>query len=193
MAMIGVNRLKVGVNFVDSDGVPYRVLKYDFAKIGRGKANIKVKARNLKTGSIVIKSYLSGNMVERLDLSKREMSYLYKDKEKLYFMDMQTFQQQEIDILVVGNDVDYLVEGEMCWVVSWQKAGEEVVLGVELPASVVMEVVETGSAERGNSATNVLKPAKLASGLVVQVPMFVGVGDKLKINTSSGEYVSRVS
>jgi len=194
MAMIGVNQLKVGVSFVDDDGAPYKILKYDFAKIGRGKANIKVKARNLETGAIVVKSYLSGNKVERMDVSKKELQFLYKDQDNLYFMDPNTFEQQEIDKEIVGRDIHYLVEGEMNWVVSWQKGdGGEIILGVELPASIVMEVVETGSAEKGNSATNVLKPAKLSSGLTISVPMFVKTGDKVKINTSSGEYVGRLN
>lgn len=188
MAKIGVNKLKVGVSFVE-EGQPFKVLKYDFSKMGRGSANIKVKAKNLDTGSIVTKSYLSGHMVEELELTKKQLQYLYADGENLYFMDPVSFEQTEISKELVGDDALYLIEGEKAWVLFW----DERVLGVEVPASVIMRIKETGSAEKGNSATNVLKKAEMESGLQVLVPMFVKSGDRIKINTATGEYVSRAN
>src|SRR5687767_13041813 len=111
MAVIDVNKLKVGVTFLD-EGQLFRVLKYDFSKMGRGSANIKVKAKNLITGSIVTKSYLSGNRVEQATLEKKEMQYLYSDSVKSYFMDPRTFEQVEVELELLGDDVKYLVEGE---------------------------------------------------------------------------------
>lgn len=186
--MINVNKLKEGVTFLE-DKQLFRVLKYSFSKMGRGKANIKVKARNLDTGAIVTKSFLSGNSVEQVVLDKQQLQYLYTDGETLYFMNPVNFEQDEIEKDILGDDLNYLVEGEKVWVLFW----EDRVLGVELPASVVLEVVETGPGEKGNSATNVLKPAKMGSGLVVQVPAFIKNGDKLKVNTQTGEYVNRVN
>ena len=186
--MINVNKLKEGVAFLDNNQ-PFKVLKYSFAKMGRGKANIKVKAKNLITGAIVTKSFLSGNSVEEAGLDKKQLQYLYADGETLYFMDPVNFEQYEIDKVVVGDDLNYLVEGEKIWVLFW----EEKVLGVELPASVVLEVVEAGTGEKGNSATSILKPVKTNSNLIVQVPAFIKKGDKLKINTQTGEYINRVS
>jgi len=183
-----VNKLKVGVAFVEESQV-FRVLKYDFTKMGRGGATIKVKARNLHTGSIVTKSYHSGNVVERADLEKKQLQYLYADGDSLYFMDPSSFEQMEMEKKIVGKDANYLIEGEKAWVLFW---GEKV-LGVEVPASVVMRVSETGSSDKGNSTSNVLKRARMENGLVVNVPMFIKERDRIKINTVSGEYVSRVN
>lgn len=187
MATIDVNKLKLGTTYIDYDGDPYKVMKYDFIKMGRGKANIKVKARNLLTGAIVLKSYLSGNKVESADIMKVEMQYLYTDGALVYFMDLVTYEQIEVGKEIVGDDINYLVEGENAYVQFW---GDRVI-GVEVPASVIMEVKETENWIKGNSATNVYKPATMSSGLVVQVPLFVKNGDKIKINTSTGEYVNR--
>jgi len=184
--MIDVNKLKVGVTFTESDQ-PYRVMKYDFTKMGRGNAVIKVKAKNLFTGSIVTKSFISGNVVENITLDKKHLQYLYKDDSLAYFMDPVSFDQFEIPLNVLGDDVLYLVEGEKSWVLFW---GEKI-LGVELPASTIMEVAETEPGARGNTVSNVLKPAKMSTGLQVMVPLFIGVGDKIKINTESGSYTGR--
>lgn len=186
--MIDVNKLKEGVTYLDG-GHPYRVIKYSFSKMGRGKANIKVKVKSLLTGAIVVKSYLSGNSIEPIEIEKVNLQYLYGDEEKLYLMDPISFEQIEIEKKVVGDDINFLLEGEKVWVQFW---GEKVV-GVELPASVILKVKETGPGEKGNSATSILKPATLESGLVVQVPAFIKDGDRLKINTQTGEYVSRAS
>ena len=186
--MIDVNKLKVGVTFAE-DEQPWKVLKYDFTKMGRGNATIKIKAKNLFNGSIVTKSYLSGNMMESMTLDKKHMQYLYKDDEKLYFMDPISFEQCEIAIKLVGDDIFYLVEGEKAWVLSW----EEKILGIEVPAAVVMKVKQTDSAVKGNTVTNVLKPAVLESGLMVQVPMFINEGERVKINTESNSYISRAN
>ena len=186
--MIDVNKLKVGVTFTE-EGIPFRVMKYDFTKMGRGNATIKVKAKNLFNGSIVTKGFISGNMVEDIMLEKKHLQYLYKDDEKAYFMDPVSFEQCEIPLTVLGDDVKYLVEGEKAWVLFW----DEKILGVELQASVVMEIVESEPGARGNTVSNVLKPAKTASGLVVNVPLFINVGDKIKINTETGQYTSRAN
>lgn len=186
--MIDVNKLKVGVTFTE-EGQPFRVMKYDFTKMGRGNATIKVKAKNLVSGAIVTKGYISGNMVEDITLEKKHLQYLYQDGDKGYFMDPVSFEQFEIPLAVLGDDVKYLIEGEKAWVLFW----DEKILGVELPASVVMEIVESEPGARGNTVSNVLKPAKTVSGLTVMVPLFVNVGDKIKINTESGEYTARAN
>lgn len=186
--MLDVNKLKVGVTFAE-DGFPWKVMKYEFTKMGRGNANIKVKARNLVNGSIVSKSYLSGSLVEEVILDKKHMQYLYKDDSKAYFMDQVSFEQIEIPLEVMGEDVNYLVEGEKAWVLSW----DDLVLGVELPASVVMEVTEAEHWEKGNSVSNLTKPVKVASGITIQVPLFIKLGDRIKINTEEGTYINRVN
>lgn len=186
--MIDVNKLKVGVTFAE-DEAPWKVMKYDFIKMGRGGAVIKVKARNLFSGSIVTKSFQSGNRVEDIALEKKHLQYLYKDEEKLYFMDPISFEQIELPISIVGDDVNYLVEGEKAWVLFWS----EKVLGVEVPASIVMEVIEAEHWEKGDSVSNLTKPIKVASGLTVMAPLFIKKGDKIKINTEYGTYIGRVN
>lgn len=186
--MIDVNKLKVGVTFTE-EGVPFRVMKYDFTKMGRGNATIKVKAKNLFSGAIVTKGYISGNLVEDIALEKKHLQYLYKDDDKAYFMDPVSFEQCEIPLDVLGDDVKFLVEGEKVWVLFW----DEKILGVELAASVIMEITESEPGARGNTVSNVLKPAKTASGVTVNVPLFINVGDKIKINTETGQYTARAN
>lgn len=186
--MIDVNKLKVGVTFAD-EGSPWKVMKYDFIKMGRGGAVIKVKAKNLVSGSIVTKSFQSGNVVEDIALEKKHLQYLYKDDAKIYLMDPISFEQLELPLSVVGDDVNYLVEGDKAWVLSWN----ELILGVELPASVVMEVTEADHWEKGNSVSNLTRPVKVASGLTVMVPLFIKKGEKIKINTTEGTYIGRVN
>lgn len=184
--MIDVNKLKVGVTFTEEDQ-PFKVVKYDFTKMGRGNATIKIKARNLFSGAIVTKGYISGNMVEDIVLEKKHLQYLYKDEDKGYFMDPVSFDQFEIPLAVLGDDVLYLIDGEKAWVLFW---GDKI-LGVEVPASVVLEVAQTDPAVKGNTVNNALKPATMISGLVVSVPLFINEGDKIKVNTETGEYISR--
>lgn len=186
--MIDVNKLKVGVTFAD-EGSPWKVMKYDFIKMGRGGAVIKVKAKNLVSGSIVTKSFQSGNVVEDITLEKKHLQYLYKDDSKIYLMDPISFEQLELPLSVVGDDVNYLVEGDRVWVLSWS----EMILGVELPASVVMEVTDAEHWEKGNSVSNLTRPVRVASGLTVMVPLFIKKGEKIKINTAEGTYIGRVN
>ena len=186
--MIDVNKLKVGVTFTE-DGQPFKVMKYDFTKMGRGHATIKVKARNLINGVIETKGYISGNMVEDIALDKKHLQYLYKDDANAYFMDPVNFDQVEIPLRVLGDDVKYLVEGERAWVLFW---GEKI-LGVEVPSSIIMKITESDPGARGNTVSNVLKPAKTASGLTVMVPLFINPGDSIKINTETGEYTGRAN
>ena len=186
--MIDVNKLKVGVTFTE-EGVPFRVTKYDFTKMGRGHATIKIKAKNLFSGAIETKGYISGNMVEDITLDKKHLQYLYKDDQKAYLMDPTSFEQIEIDLKILGDDELYLVEGEKSWVLFW---GEKI-LGVEVPATVIMKIAETEPGARGNTVSNVLKPAKTVSGLTLMVPLFISEGDTVKINTESGEYTGRAN
>ena len=186
--MIDVNKLKVGVTFTE-EGIPFKVMKYDFTKMGRGNATIKVKAKNLFSGAITTKGFISGNMVEDITLEKKHLQYLYRDDDGAYFMDPVSFEQYQIPLVVLGDDVRYLVEGEKVWVLFW----DDKILGVELAASVVMEIVESEPGARGNTVSNVLKPAKTASGLTVMVPLFISVGDKIKINTETGQYTARAN
>lgn len=191
MAKIDVNQLKKGTAFIE-DGVPYLVIKYDFTKLARGKANIKVKVRNLRSGAIVNKSYLSGNEVEDVELEKIKMQFLYSDESKAFFMNEKSFEQVGIDLKKVEDERRFLVEGESVWVLIWPKDDSREVLGVEVPASVELEVIEAEPGMKGDSGGNVTKMAVLTNEVKLQVPLFIEKGDRVRVNTESGEYIERV-
>ena len=184
--MINVNQLRNGVAY-EEDGAPLLVLKYEFTKMGRGTGNVKVKVRNLDSGAVTTKTYITGNKVQDIKLNKKKMQYLYKDTDNCIFMDPISYDQVEIAVEILGEQVKYLVDGMEVDVLYWdQKA-----LVVELPVKMVFEVKETDPGEKGNSAAKVTKPAVLSNGLKVRVPLFMNVGDKIRVDTRTGEYVER--
>ena len=122
-------------------------------------------------------------------MEKKHLQYLYQDDDKAYFMDPISFDQTEILLSVLGDDGNYLVEGEKAWVLFW---GDKI-LGVEIPAAVVMKVTEAEHWEKGDSVSNLTMPVKVVSGLTVMVPLFIKKGDKVKINTEEGTYIGRVN
>ncbi len=193
--MIEVTKLRAGVNFA-VDGVPYRAVKYEHTHMSRGGGTVRIKARSLKDGSVANLTYKSTAFVEDIEVVRKKMQYLYADGETLIFMDPTTFEQKTLKQEIAGNQAKFLVEGEEVWVVMWEDSPAEEqgkILDLDLPASLVMEIGETGPNVKGNSATNVFKPATLTNGLVIRVPLFMKVGEKVKVDTRSGEYIERVS
>lgn len=186
--MINVNDLRPGMAFVQ-DGQILQVLTYDHIKMGRGSGNVKVKVRNLKTESIVEKSFITGARVEDVDLDKRDLQYLYRDASAYYFMDPANFDQMSISSKLFEDQGAYLKDGMTIQVLFW----EDEPLSVILPNSIEYKITETGPGEKGNSVTNIYKPATLENGLVAQVPLFIKNGDIVKIDTRSGKYMERVS
>ena len=164
------------------------VLKYEFTKMGRGTGNVKVKCRNLKTGAVVSKTFITGSKVQDIQLQRKKRQYLYSEVDKSVFMDPESFEQLEIANDLLSEQKQYLVDGMEVQVLFWE--GEA--LSIELPAKLEYEVKETGPGEKGNSAANVFKPAVLLNGLRVKVPLFVNIGDKVRVDTRTGEYVERV-
>jgi elongation factor P len=185
--MINVNQLRNGRAF-ELEGEPFLVLKYGFTKMGRGTGNVKVKCRNLKTGAVVSKTFITGNKVQDIQLQRKKRQYLYSDADKSVFMDPESFEQLEIADDLLSEQKQYLIDGMEVQVLFW----EDEALAVELPAKLEYEVKETGPGEKGNSATNVFKPAVLLNGLRVKVPLFINIGDKVRVDTRTGEYVERV-
>lgn len=186
--MIPVTKLRNGVNF-EENGVPYRVVKYEHTHMSRGGGTVKVKVRNLHSGAVANLTYKSTAYVEEIEVLKKKLQYLYEDEGNLLFMDPVSFDQVGISKEVVGSQASFLVEGEEVWVMML----EEKILDLDLPPNLVFEIAETGPGEKGNSATNVYKPATLANGLVVKVPLFMKALDKVRVDTRTGEYVERVS
>lgn len=185
--MISVTELRAGATFLD-DNQPYQVIKYEHTKMGRGTANIKVKSRNLLTGAVVEKSFLSGNRVEPIEIRRRKMQYLYQDDTVFYFMDPKTFEQVTIDKKILADQADYLKEGLEVIVLFW----EDRPLNLELPMAMTFTIADTEPGVRGDSAANIWKEAVLDNGLKVKVPLFIKTGEKIRVDTRSGEYLERV-
>ena len=186
MANMPVNEMRKGEVFKDN-GQPYTVIQYHHVKMGRGNAVIKIKSKNLKTGAVLEKSFLSGGTVEQADVEKVKVQYLYKAGERYSFMDNTTFETVELSKDFLGDDVYYLKEGGAYQILKFE--GNPVSL--ELPLNIILKVTETGSGFKGNSVTNMMKAATLETGLTTQVPNFINEGESIKIDTRSGEYVER--
>ncbi|MGD8922245.1 MAG: elongation factor P [Candidatus Zixiibacteriota bacterium] len=171
------------------DDQPYYVVEYQHFKMGRGKANIRTKLKHIKTGSVVEKVFSSNDTFNRPDLENRKMQFLYESGGEYYFMDTTTFEQFAIPGDNIGDARWYLFENEDYTVLFLDNEA----ISVDLPASVILEVVETEPAIKGDTVTNITKPAKLQTGLQVKVPPFVKEGDKVKVDTRTGEYIERAN
>lgn len=186
--MITATDLKNGTAFL-SDGKPYKVVKYTHTKMGRGGATVRVSARNLETGELIDKSYDAGNKIEEIATVKKRMQYLYNDGENASFMDPSNYNQIEIDLDIIGDSIHFVKEGSEVDVLFW----EDRALSIDIAPKVVLEVVETDPGVKGNSASNVYKSAKLENGLQVKVPLFIKVGEKVRVDTRTSEYIERAN
>jgi len=185
--MIDVNDLRKGVTF-ELDGALYKVLDYEHHKPGRGKATIRVRARDLRTSTILDKSFISGDRVQDVRLDYHNVQFLYNDGDLFHFMDLDTYDQPAISHDILGDSADYLKEGLEVKLTFYE--GEP--LDIELPTSVDLKVTQADVAVRGDTATGVTKKVKTETGLAVQVPNFVEEGDTIRVDTRSGNYVTRV-
>lgn len=185
--MISVNDLKTGLT-IEADGEIWQVLEFQHVKPGKGAAFVRTKLRNLRSGNIQEKTFRAGEKVNKAHIDRRKMQYLYANGDLHTFMDSETFEQIELSSKQIEYELQFLKENMEVHVISYH--GE--MLGVQVPNTVELEVVETDPGIRGDTATGGSKPAKLETGLVVQVPLFVNVGDVLIIDTrDGGTYVSR--
>jgi elongation factor P len=183
--MIVVSELRAGVIFEESGNL-LQVLSYEHIKMGRGSANIKVKVKNLRSGSTTEKSFINGAKVNDVAVLKRDHQYLYKDGESACFMNPQTFEQISVPLKVIDGD-EFLKEGDT-YSISFLDAEP---LSVNLPPKVDLAVVETAPGVKGNSATNVFKDAVLENGLTTKVPPFIKIGDKVRVDTRTGAYTEK--
>ena len=184
--MIDVNELRKGVTFT-MNGELYKVLEYQHRKPGRGKALIRTTLRNLRTGATIQYNFLSGDRVEDIRVERRGIQYLYTDGDLYHFMDTETYNQTALPASALKDQTPYLKDG-MELVLSTY---EEEPLDVELPTTVELEVVEAEMAVAGDTATGTLKKVTLETGLEVQVPLFIKPGDVIRVDTRTGEYVTR--
>jgi len=187
MAMYSTNEFKSGLKVL-IDGDPYLLLENEFVKPGKGQAFNRVKFRNLKNGRVLERTYKSGESVEAADVVDVNMEFLYNDGEFFHFMLPDTFEQFAADETAVGDAAKWLKGQETCIVTLWNNAP----LSVSPPNFVELDVTETDPGLRGDTATGGVKPAILETGAVVKVPLFIEIGDKLKVDTRTSEYMSRV-
>ncbi len=185
--MISTGELKKGAT-IELDGKLYSILDYAHIKMGRGSAQVRIKFRDVRSGAIIEQTFQAGTKFQRARVERREMQYLYNDGEFYYFMNTETFEQIPVGADKVGDAAKYLKENDTCEVVLY---GDEVI-GVELPVTVELVVTDTEPGFKGDTATGGTKPATLETGLVVQVPLFVEPGTKIRVNTETGQYIERV-
>ncbi len=187
MASYNTNEFRSGLKImIDQD--PCVIVENEFVKPGKGQAFNRVRIKNLKTGRVVDKTYKSGESVEAADIIETEMQYLYSDAEFWHFMEPDTYEQHAADASAVGDAKQWLKEEDVCLVTLWNNAP----LIVAPPNFVHLKIVETDPGLRGDTAQGGIKPARLETGAVVKVPLFLEEGEMVKVDTRSGEYVSRI-
>jgi elongation factor P len=170
------------------DGTPYTIIEFQFVKPGKGQAFTRTKLRNMLNGNVIERTFKTGEKLEKADLEVRQMTFLYPEGGRYVFMDSQTYEQIDLTAEQLGDSRYYLQDNMQVEVLFWNDRP----IGVTPPTFVELRVVETEPGFKGDTTTNALKPAKLETGVTVQVPLFVNEGDILKIDTRTGEYVERV-
>ncbi|EAW44691.1 elongation factor P [Nodularia spumigena CS-584] len=184
--MISSNDFRPGVSIV-LDGNVWRVVEFLHVKPGKGSAFVRTKLKSVQSGSVVEKTFRAGETVPQANLEKSTMQHTYKEGDELVFMDMETYEEGRLTVAQIGDRVKYLKEGMEVNVIRW---GEQV-LEVELPNSVVLEIVQTDPGIKGDTATGGTKPATLETGAIVMVPLFVAQGERIKIDTREDKYLGR--
>ena len=187
MPAISTNDLKNGIT-LEIDGGLFTVIEFQHVKPGKGGAFVRTKLRNLRAGNVFEKTFNAGVKVEQAILDKRDMQYLYKDGDDFVFMDTESYDQMHVAPVALGDAADYLVESAMVIMAIYN--GE--IVSVEIPASAELEVTETEPGVQGDRVSGARKPATLQTGKVIQVPLFVNIGDKVKVDTRTGDYITRV-
>jgi elongation factor P len=184
--MINVTEARKGIT-IELDGELYQVLDYEHIKMARGSAQVKLKLRDVRDGHTIDRTFQASAKFPRARIEKQPVQYLYREGDLFHFMNTQTYDQTILNRNQVGEAADFLAENATCDLLTY---GDEPI-GIELPAAVVLTVVESDPGVKGDTATGATKPAKLESGLVVQVPLFINEGDRLKVDTRSGAYLER--
>ena len=172
---------------IEIDGTPFEIIEFQHFKPGKGGAMVRTKLRNILNGRVLDNTFRSGEKVERPNLESRDMQFLYHEGEQLVFMDMTTYDQMHMDAEATDGKANYLKDGQECRVLLYN----EKPLDIEIPAPLVLEVTETEPGAKGDTVSNVTKPATLETGVVIQVPIFVNIGDRVKVDTRTNGYLGR--
>lgn len=186
--MISSNDFRPGVS-IELEGSVWRVVEFLHVKPGKGSAFVRTKLKNVQTGSTVEKTFRAGETVPQATLEKKVMQHTYRDAEQFVFMDMETYEENRLTEDQIGSGVKYLYEGMEVNVIRWN----DQVLEVELPNSVVLEVTQTDPGVKGDTATGGTKPAIVSTGAQVMVPLFISIGERIKIDTRNDSYLGRES
>jgi elongation factor P len=184
---VSTNDLKNGMT-LDLDGTLFQVIEFQHVKPGKGGAFVRSKLRNVRTGAVIERTFNAGVKVGLAIVERKDMQVLYRDGEDLVFMDLGSYEQLLVPASVAGDAGRYLTEGATAQVVMH----EGTPIAVELPASIVLTVTQTSPAVKGDTRTSAMKPATLDTGIVVQVPLFVEEGERVKVDTRTGSYIERV-
>lgn len=185
---INVNEFKQGMTFLKNNQV-YQVLEANHAKSGRGQAHVKVRAKNLFTNSLQNLTFIGGEKVQKAYISKKSVQFLYFEGNKAFFMDTKNFDQIEINDERIEKNRDFLGTEIIFNLIFY----EDHLLDLEIPKNIVLEIIETTDAVKGDTVTNATKRAILETGLSIDVPQFINVNDKILINTETKKYVSKIS
>ncbi|HEX7097183.1 MAG TPA: elongation factor P [Acidimicrobiales bacterium] len=186
MPAITTNDIKNGMTLALDDGL-FQIVEFQHVKPGKGHAFVRTTLKNVRTGAVIDRTFRAGEKVERAVIDNREMQFLYRDGADYVFMDSTSYEQLHVSPETLGDAANYLVENATAILKMY---GDEVV-GTELPAAVELTITETEPGVQGDRVSGARKPAKLETGLVVQVPLFVNPGDRIKVDTRSGEYLTR--
>lgn len=172
---------------IEIDGTPFEIIEFQHFKPGKGGAMVRTKLRNILNGRVLDNTFRSGEKVDRPNLESRDMQFLYHEGENLVFMDMTTYEQIHMPEDVTDGKSGFLKDGQECRVLLYN----EKPLDIEIPASLVLEVTSTEPGAKGDTVSNVTKPATLETGIVIQVPIFVNIGDRVKVDTRTKDYLGR--
>lgn len=184
--MISSNDFRSGTS-IELDGSVWRVVEFLHVKPGKGSAFVRTKLKNAQTGSVVDKTFRAGETVPQAILDKRTMQHTYKEGDQFVFMDMETYEEVRLDEAQIGDRVKYLLEEMEVNVLFWN----DQVIDVELPNTVTLEVIETDPGVKGDTATGGTKPAIVTTGAQVNVPLFISIGERIKIDTREDKYLGR--
>lgn len=184
--MISVNDVRNGMT-IEIDGNVFQVIEFLHVKPGKGAAFVRTKLKNVITGGVVETTFRAGEKVARAIVERREYQFLYANQGVWTFMNTETYEQLELNEEQIGEGKNYLLENMMVQIIDWKGT----IIGVDLPNTVELKVIETEPGFKGDTATGTYKAAKMETGYVVQVPLFINVGDVLKIDTRSGAYLQR--
>ena len=172
---------------IEMDGIPYEIVEFLHVKPGKGGAFIRTKLKNMINGRVVENTFRSGEKMVKPDLESKDMQYLYRESEDFVFMDMESYEQMHAGAAQLGEKGGYLKDGMELKMLLYK--GQP--LDIDLPASVVLQVAETEPGVKGDTVSGATKPAQLETGITVNVPLFVNIGDKIKVDTRSGDYIGR--